>query len=56
MEDLLALLRAAGEPTRLRILSILSMGEMTVSEMTQALFKASRAFRAISNCWPMPGW
>ena len=40
MEDLLALLRAAGEPTRLRILSILSTGEMTVSEMTQALLQS----------------
>ena len=56
MDDLLALLRAAGEPTRLRILSILSTGEMTVSEMTQAFCRASHAFRGISNCWPMPGW
>lgn len=40
MDDLLALLRAAGEPTRLRILSILSTGEMTVSEMTQALLQS----------------
>ena len=40
MDDLLAILRAAGEPTRLRILSILSAGEMTVSEMTQALLQS----------------
>ena len=40
MDDLLALLRAAGEPTRLRILSILSTGEMTVSEMTQSLLQS----------------
>ena len=40
MDDVLALLRAAGEPTRLRILSILSTGEMTVSEMTQALLQS----------------
>ncbi|MEE3059709.1 MAG: metalloregulator ArsR/SmtB family transcription factor, partial [Pseudomonadota bacterium] len=40
MDDLLAVLRAAGEPTRLRILSILSTGEMTVSEMTQALLQS----------------
>ena len=40
MDDLLAMLRAAGEPTRLRVLAILSTGEMTVSEMTQALLQS----------------
>ena len=40
MDDLLAILRAAGEPSRLRILSILSAGELTVSEMTQALLQS----------------
>ena len=37
MEILLAALRAAGEPTRLRILAILALGELTVSELTQVL-------------------
>ncbi len=37
MEKLLALLRAAGEPTRLRILGLLGHGELTVTELTQIL-------------------
>ncbi len=37
MEALLMGLRAAGEPTRLRILSILSQGELTVTELTRIL-------------------
>lgn len=37
MERLLTLLRAAGEPTRLRILGLLGHGELTVTEMTQIL-------------------
>ena len=40
MEDLLAALRAAGEPTRLRILAILAQGELTVSELTQVLLQS----------------
>src|ERR1700749_3129014 len=37
MEALLALLRAAGDPTRLRLLLILREAELTVSELTQIL-------------------
>lgn len=37
METLLAGLRAAGEPTRLRILALLSQGELTVRELTELL-------------------
>ncbi|MGF1606237.1 MAG: ArsR/SmtB family transcription factor [Rhodothalassiaceae bacterium] len=37
MEQLLAALRAAGEPTRLRILALLGHGELTVTELTQIL-------------------
>lgn len=37
MDTLLTLLRAAGEPTRLRILGLLGHGELTVSELTQIL-------------------
>ncbi len=37
MEQILSALRAAGEPTRLRILAILALGELTVSELTQVL-------------------
>ncbi|MBI1181115.1 MAG: metalloregulator ArsR/SmtB family transcription factor [Alphaproteobacteria bacterium] len=37
MEDLLAALKAAAEPTRLRLLSLLEYNELTVSELTQIL-------------------
>lgn len=37
MEALLTGLRAAGEPTRLRVLALLSQGELTVSELTRIL-------------------
>jgi ubiquinone/menaquinone biosynthesis C-methylase UbiE/DNA-binding transcriptional ArsR family regulator len=40
MEQLLSALRAAGEPTRLRILAILALGELTVSELTQVLLQS----------------
>ena len=40
METLLSALRAAGEPTRLRILAILALGELTVSELTQVLLQS----------------
>ena len=37
VETLLASLRGAAEPTRLRILAVLAKGELTVSELTQVL-------------------
>ncbi|HCP01090.1 MAG TPA: ArsR family transcriptional regulator [Rhodospirillaceae bacterium] len=37
MDQILALLRAAGEPTRLRILVLCAQGDLTVSELTQIL-------------------
>jgi ubiquinone/menaquinone biosynthesis C-methylase UbiE/Fe2+ or Zn2+ uptake regulation protein len=37
MEQLLAGLRAAGEPTRLRLLALLARSELTVTELTQIL-------------------
>ena len=40
MEKLLSALRASGEPTRLRILAILALGELTVSELTQVLLQS----------------
>lgn len=40
MENLLSALRGAGEPTRLRILAILALGELTVSELTQVLLQS----------------
>ena len=40
METVLTALRAAGEPTRLRILAILAKGELTVSELTQVLLQS----------------
>src|SRR5215475_9106655 len=35
MERLVAMLRAAGDPTRLRLLLLLRQAELTVSELTQ---------------------
>lgn len=40
MEKILSVLRAAGEPTRLRILAILAQGELTVSELKQVLLQS----------------
>ncbi len=40
MDQLLAALRAAAEPTRLRVLAILARGELTVSELTRALHQS----------------
>jgi ArsR family transcriptional regulator len=37
MDILLAMLRAAGDPTRLRLLILLTEAELTVSELTQIL-------------------
>lgn len=37
MERIVTILKAVGEPTRLRILALLSRGELTVSELVQAL-------------------
>lgn len=37
MDKLLGILRAAGEPTRLRIIGLLGHGELTVTELTQIL-------------------
>lgn len=40
MESLLAALKAAAEPTRLRLLAILARGELTVSELTRVLHQS----------------
>src|SRR4051812_12022906 len=37
MDQLLAALRAAAEPTRLRLLTLCARGELTVSDLTQVL-------------------
>src|SRR5271169_6046994 len=37
MEQLLAMLRAAADPTRLRLILILQQAELTVTELTQIL-------------------
>lgn len=53
MEALLTALRAAGEPTRLRILGLLGHGELTVTELTQILRQSqprvSRHLRLLSE-------
>ncbi len=35
MEDIVTMLRAAGDPTRLRLLLLLREAELTVSELTE---------------------
>lgn len=40
MDEVLTALRAAGEPTRLRILATLASGELAVSELTQVLLQS----------------
>ena len=53
MESILSALRAAGEPTRLRILGLLGHGELTVTELTQILRQSqprvSRHLRLLSE-------
>ena len=60
--DVLEALRAAGEPTRLRILAALAGGELTVSELCRVLGQSqprvSRHLRllcdAVTRSWPTP--
>ena len=53
METLLSGLRAAGEPTRLRLLALLSRNELTVSELTwilgQSQPRVSRHLKLLSE-------
>ncbi|GEQ98686.1 ArsR family transcriptional regulator [Iodidimonas gelatinilytica] len=53
MDVILSALRAAGEPTRLRILGLLGHGELTVTELTQILRQSqprvSRHLRLLSE-------
>ncbi len=53
MESLLNGLRAAGEPTRLRLLALLSRNELTVSELTwilgQSQPRVSRHLKLLSD-------
>ena len=53
MDTLLNALRAAGEPTRLRLLSLLSGNELTVSELTwilgQSQPRVSRHLKLLSE-------
>ncbi len=53
MDAILSALRAAGEPTRLRILGLLGHGELTVTELTQILRQSqprvSRHLRLLSE-------
>ena len=37
LEECVEVLKAAGEPTRLRLIALLSHGDLTVSEMTDVL-------------------
>jgi len=63
--DLLAKLKALGEPTRLRIVSLLAHGEMTVSEIMQVLGQSqprvSRHLKLLADAglcerFPEGGW
>ena len=37
LEECVEVLKAAGEPTRLRLIALLNQGDLTVSEMTEVL-------------------
>ena len=63
--DLLAKLKALAEPTRLRIVSLLSQGELTVSEIMQVLGQSqpriSRHLKLLADAglcerFPEGGW
>ena len=55
LDALLDGIRAAADPSRLRLLAICSQGEWTVSELVpDPGRRASRASRAISRSWPRP--
>ena len=56
MDELLTALRAAGEPTRLRILATLASGELAVSELTQVLLQSQPRISRHLKFWPMPVW
>ena len=65
MESLLAALKAAAEPTRLRLLAILAQGELAVSELTRVLHQSqprvSRHLRLLCDAglldrWPEGAW
>jgi len=47
LEKLVAMLRAVGDPTRLRLLLLLRQAELTVSELTEIVGRVSRGCRAI---------
>lgn len=46
LDNLVGLLKAAGEPTRFRLLALLAAGDLTVTDLTEILGHHSRAFRA----------
>ena len=63
--DLLPMLKALAEPTRLRIVSLLAQGEMTVSEIMQVLGQSqprvSRHLKLLADAglcerFPEGGW
>jgi ArsR family transcriptional regulator len=65
MEALLSALRAAAEPTRLRLLATLARGELTVSELTRVLHQSqprvSRHLKVLCDAgllqrWPEGAW
>lgn len=65
MESLLAALKAAAEPTRLRLLAILARGELAVSELTRVLHQSqprvSRHLKLLCDAglldrWPEGAW
>jgi ArsR family transcriptional regulator len=65
MDSLLAALKAAAEPTRLRLLAILARGELAVSELTRVLHQSqprvSRHLKLLCDAglldrWPEGAW
>ena len=45
LDNMVDTLKAAAETSRLRILALLSRGDLTVSDLTEILGNRSRAFR-----------
>jgi len=52
LDALVDVLKAAGEPTRMRLLALLAAGDLTVTDLTEILANRSPEFPVTSNCFP----
>ena len=56
-DDVVSVLRSAGEPTRLRLLALLSVGEATVKDLTEVLAQSQpRVSRHSQAAHRSRGW